>query len=518
MSPFRRDRHLTRAVALVAAAALLHGCTVWRAEPLLPSTFGAGAQRGLVRVTLPDGNRLSLRNPVILGDSLIGQPADGKDPNGRVAVALADVRMTEVSHIDGNKTVSVVFGVGAMVLLIAALASSDPPPPPPPSGGCAGCTFSCPLIYSWDGHEWRLDSGTFGGAIVEALARTDVDNLVFARAVDGRVRLRLVNELNETDYADAVHLLAVDHDPDVSVAPDAAGALHTFGAAQPPIRATDYRGTDVLARVRAVDGWQWESVPTGRDTSRAADLWDGLVLTFARPRGAQEARLVLDANNTPWAAAMLGLFVQAHGSATAAWYDSLNHSPALAGGLGERLAREAFLTVAVKTGAGWTPQGRVWEAGPEVSKRQVVRLDLSGVSGDTIRVRLDAPAAFWIIDRVAIDYGPERPLRVTELRPHSAVTFSGTDVRAVLDSTDRASFRMETGEGAIVSFIVSPPMTGQARSYLVRSSGWYRIHTTAVGAPDSVLLRRVMSEPGAIGKISVAQLNVALARLEAQSR
>lgn len=63
-------------------------------------------------------------------------------------------------------------------------------------------TYSCPLVYSWDGQRWRLDSGTFGGAIMPALARTEVDNLLHAVPVGDSLRLRITNELNETDHLD----------------------------------------------------------------------------------------------------------------------------------------------------------------------------------------------------------------------------------------------------------------------------------------------------------------------------
>ena len=41
--------------------------------------------------------------------------------------------------------------------------------------------------------------------------------------------------------------------------------------------------------------------------------------------------------------------------------------------------------------SGWRRQGLYWEAGPEVSKRQVMHLDLRDVGGDEVVVRLEAP-------------------------------------------------------------------------------------------------------------------------------
>jgi len=65
---------------------------------------------------------------------------------------------------------------------------------------------------------------------MHAHARTDVDNLDFVQPEHGVMRLKLANEQRETDYVDALSVLAVDHDSGLTVAPDAAGRLHTIGA------------------------------------------------------------------------------------------------------------------------------------------------------------------------------------------------------------------------------------------------------------------------------------------------
>src|SRR5207249_640933 len=146
--------------------------------------------------------------------------------------------------------------------------------------------------------------------------------------------------------------------------------------------------------------------------------------------------LVLDGSNTPWAASLMSAFVDAHGEATQAWYDSLDAIPGQARQLGATLARAGFLGVSVGNAGAWKSQGTIWEAGPEIVKRQVLPLDLSGVVGDTVRVRLESAPSFWLIDRVAIDFTPQRPLTVAELAPDSAVDGRGRDVRDLLAAAD----------------------------------------------------------------------------------
>jgi hypothetical protein len=365
--------------------------------------------------------------------------------------------------------------------------------------------YSCPLVYSWGGREWRLDSGTFGGAITRGLARTDVDNLAYAVTDNGILRLKVANELAETDYLDALSVLAVDAPAGTGVAPDASGQLHSITAPVAPVAARDFAGRDALARVRESDAWQWESSPTGRDSSRVADTRDGLELSFVRPSGAMQARLVLDANNTPWSAALMGRFVAAHGAATQAWYDSLDANPELARSLGAQLARQAFLGVQVRTGGRWVSQGLAWEAGPEVSKRQVVPLDLAGVEGDTVRVRLESVPSFWLIDRAALDFSPERPLTVHELRPDGAPTS--------IAEVDRAVDTLRTGDSLLVSFRTPPVPAGMTRSYLLRSHGWYRIDAPGSGPPDLALLELVLHGIDGLSRVATARLSEAVTRL-----
>ena len=355
-----------------------------------------------------------------------------------------------------------------------------------------------------------MSSGTFGGAFAPVLARTEIDNLDAAVPRDGLLRLTVADEMQETDYVDALAVLAVDHDRDVTVAPDAGGALHTLAALEAPLAAHDFRGGDALARVRLADGWSWESQTTGRDPAVAADLRDGLELSFGRPAGARRAHLVVDGNNTPWAAFLMYEFVATHGRATSAWYDSLADRPDEARRMLAHIADESFLHVSVWTDGGWQRQGTIWASGPEVAKRSVVTLDLGRVHGSTVRVRLESPPSFWLIDRVAIDYSSDRPLQIRELPLLGARDERGRDLTGVLAARDGAVYTLEPGDAADLVFGETAAMPEQGRTYVLRSSGWYRIRTPENRAPQSAVLHRLLTEPGAVSRYAVERLNRAL--------
>lgn len=522
---------MKRFIAILTLGAFLQACMRWGTKPLEPTRFDGTTPDRQVRVTLADGGILVVRNPFISGDSLVwlrpvaDEPAAGDAPprEQRQGIPLARIKQVEVREVDGAKTALLVVGTVGLVALLVAAASYDPwrsgsGGGSSGTGGSCDYCYSCPLVYSWDGHGWKLDSGTFGGAIMHALARTDVDNLDYARPEHGVMRLKLANEQRETDYVDALSVLAVDHDSGLAVAPDAAGRLHTIGALTPPVAARDLRGRDALAQVRAVDGWNWESSPGGRAAMTVADLRDGLELAFPRSRGAGTARLVVDGNVTAWAALMMERFVAAHGRATQAWYDSLDRDPQVARKLGEGLARQAFLSAAVLMDGRWQPQGLIWDAGPEISKRQVAVLDLRGVVGDTVRVRLESVPSFWLVDRVALDYAPERAIEISEINAASAVGMDGKDVRGLLGTADDLVLKLEPGDSAQLSFVVPDAPAGKARTYLLQTHGWYRIHALEMGEPDVALLSALQSDPLGISKAAVARMNAALGAMEVAGR
>ena len=495
---------------LPLALALLAGCQSWKSSNVSPAATLGDKPPTEIRVTTASG-RQTVHGPSIVGDSLVGATHGSPSTAGRYAVALQDVQRIEVRRTDAVKTIALLGGVALTTAVIAAAASSDN------SSGSGGThpSASCPMVYSWDGHHWRLDSGTFGGAITRGLQRTDVDNLEHATTRDGQLQLRVTNELRETDHVDALGVTLVEHASGITVAPDPVGGIHGFRAAVRPVSTVDYRGHDALAHVWDRDERVWISRPAGRDSARAGDVRDGLELAFVRPAGASVAHLVVDGNNTLWATYLLSEFISAHGAATPAWYDSLDADPALARRAFAPLAREGFLTASVRTSGDWRTVGQYWEAGPEIAKEQVLHLDLRGVEGDTVHVRLESAPAFWLLDRVAMAFGPDEPVRTRELPMVAAVRGDGGDATGELAGIDGRYLTLETGEHAEVTFAV-PQETGAERSFLLRSTGWYRVRTAERGAPAVAFLDRLATEPLAVSKAAVAKLNSGLASLRTE--
>jgi len=132
---------------------------------------------------------------------------------------------------------------------------------------------SCPILYAWDGERFGFVTDFLGGAAIgsrvsaTAFNQPDTDEYVKVRGDqlrprDGRLEVRMVNQLEEVIFVDRARLLAVDHPAEVAVFPNERllpappfppFALFAVAEERPPVTATDERGNDVRPLLLQVD-------------------------------------------------------------------------------------------------------------------------------------------------------------------------------------------------------------------------------------------------------------------------
>ena len=130
---------------------------------------------------------------------------------------------------------------------------------------------SCPVLFAWDGHKYRLVTDVIGAAVVghwftptrrnipnpSEWVKVEGDRLA---PLDGKLSLRFIEPMEEVNYIDQLRLVAVDHPQDVDVNPEekflddppfASGRVVASHAPRLPVRAWDGNDqdvTDVLSR------------------------------------------------------------------------------------------------------------------------------------------------------------------------------------------------------------------------------------------------------------------------------
>ena len=132
---------------------------------------------------------------------------------------------------------------------------------------------SCPVLFAWDGHKYKLVTDVIGAAVVghwftpkrRNISRPEewikVDGSMLA-PVSGKLSLRFIEPMEEVNYVDQLRLVAVDHPDNVEVNPDerflddppfASGRVVASAGARLPVAATDGTGRDVLGTLSRRD-------------------------------------------------------------------------------------------------------------------------------------------------------------------------------------------------------------------------------------------------------------------------
>jgi hypothetical protein len=132
---------------------------------------------------------------------------------------------------------------------------------------------SCPVLFAWDGHKYKLVTDVIGAAVVGhwftptrrnipnpgEWIKVDGNRLAL---VDGKLSLRFIEPMEEVNYIDQLRLVAVDHPENVEVNPDerflddppfASGKVVASEGARLPVGAWDGSGRDVLGQLSKGD-------------------------------------------------------------------------------------------------------------------------------------------------------------------------------------------------------------------------------------------------------------------------
>lgn len=276
----------------------------------------------------------------------------------------------------------------------------------------------------------------------------------------GKYRVRLDNESGVSRGVDEAKLVVVDHPPGVGVAPDSQGIVRAFSGPVAPARAVDRTGRDIAPLVEKKDAVFWRS-PSG-DSAPDVQVGprDELTFEFPRPAGARRAKLIVNATNTMWRAQFAREILGRPGGA-------------------KLLYREGELTrlgVRLETVFGWQTGQVIFAGGPLPAEDAVYGLDLGDVKGSTVRIKLEPPVGYWLIDRLALDFGEDTPVDELLVDAEDVDSPDAAEVlRALTVEDGSALFLVNPGSQSVLTFAAPPPKEGMARTLFLRTVSCYEI-------------------------------------------
>ena len=498
-------------LAIVALELLTAGCTVAHRIAVQGPT-PPGSPASIVGITTNAGVEVTFdKAATIRADKLSAQVR-----HKPYEIGLSDVQRywIETHTVSTARTVGLVAGIAVATVGVAALvAFKNTGPKPVPVQPGMGC---CLFVYSWDGERYDFDTEAYTGAITRGLQRDDYSLLTKVREQDGEYRLMLSNDNDETQYTDQLEMWVVDQDRGILPRAAADGSLHSVREPVAPIAAqggpAGGPSKDLMAWLAKRDGLIWEPPP--------AEQRQELVVTFPKPAGAQQAKLVVSATETPWAGEAAGRMLGLLGPQLNTWYGQIDDSPETCTELLAWMAREELfaLKIEVEEPTGWQVRGMMPISGPFVSDERVVPLDVSHVAGNQVRVRMRPPSGFWAFNSFAMDYTKDVPARVTKLEPARARDTAGRDLLPALRATDGQYYEMhEVGQQATVAFKAPSAAPGMERTLFLHSRGYYRMHIPENGQPDVAAFQKIRTEPEAGAAFSAKTYAASAARMASAS-
>jgi hypothetical protein len=295
----------------------------------------------------------------------------------------------------------------------------------------------------------------------------------------GKLRVPLDNTSSVPRSVDEAKLAVVDHPAGVGVAPDALGTMRAFSGPVAPTTAVDRTGQDIAPLVGKKDGIFWRSPGGDSAPVNAADPRNELSLEFRRPAGARKAKLIVNAANTMWRAQFAREVLGRSGG------------PAPRSGA-KPLYREGELTglgVRLETVFGWQTGQVIFVQGPLPAVDAIYCLDLGDVKGTTVRIKLEPPAGYWLIDRLALDFGEDAPVDEILIDAEGADSPDAAEVLRALAAEDGSTIFLESpGSRSVLTFKVPPPREGMARTLFLRTVSCYEM--PARGGAPPVSFRR----------------------------
>lgn len=363
---------------------------------------------------------------------------------------------------------------------------------------------SCPFVYSWDGQEYRFEHEAYPFAVMKNVETTSFDRLKYLKEVDGEYRLKIEQVLHEKDWADSFNLYAVDHPGEDSfVMPDLQGDLHTVKDLVQPISAYEKNGDDCLEDVKYLDDRTWKDSIFDADVNDESTLRNWVVLTFPKSEGTTEAKLMLSVKKQMTITKGWELFINLIGENYWTLWQKIMENPLLANLGMAMMEREVNLKIEVWNGTEWTWQDS-FSAGASLWDDFLAVLDVSGVEGDELQVRLYFTTSDYEINYVGIDYSEDEPMTVHEIDPYYAVKNGQEDVLFALGEPDENYVTLVPNDVIELRYEAIPESEWK-RDFTIATKGYYNFvdfqdQTFSGFLQGAAMWLRAMIEPYFVAK------------------
>jgi len=324
---------------------------------------------------------------------------------------------------------------------------------------------SCPFLYSWNGSDYVFEHESYGFAVFRGWEYTSHERLENLAPIDGLLKIKLSEELDEVSYTDSLILKAIEHDKGLEVLPDLEGNIHTIKEWHKPSSCVDYDSLNCLSLINEADGYHWRTNFDNKDFSKDEDLRDGLIIEFDKPEGIVEPKLFLRLRDSGFLRMGGETIIETLGSNNINYfYNLFSDAPIISDLIKNWRKGVAEMIVSVWDGSEWV---EVESFGVGSAAWNEVLILIGEVNTEKIRIKLESSSGVYLIDEAKIDYSRDEEVRVIELEPINLASelLTNEGVRLALNkgSSVEATYKSISEDG------------DKAYTYITSIRGYYEI-------------------------------------------
>jgi hypothetical protein len=343
---------------------------------------------------------------------------------------------------------------------------------------------SCPFVYTYNGSEFIFTGEIFSGATQPGLERDDFLPLYALASSEGQYRLKLTNEVHEIQSLNFAGLIVIDHPKDVSVLIDKSGVPQTLRQPVSPLEAKNKSGKDILSVIAVKDSLFY----SGDIKSTGNDGIEEIFLKFSRPPGCDSAKLIIRAKNSFWFDILFAKFHKLFGDRYKNFAEKQNSAS------GKKLNKFLLdqnlpLSVYIEKDGKWEFADYFNIAGPMALRDDILPINLTGISSDTVKLKLKTGFLFWEVDYAGMDFSKNETVVPVALAAKSAIDQNGSDVKDLLLSADKKYLVLKEVGNETNLIFDAPAEPSSGRTVFLHSRGYYKILREQSGKPDIKALK-----------------------------
>ncbi len=385
------------------------------------------------------------------------------------------VRETVASWVFGG------LAVTGGIVLAAIIISNPPSSGSSSSSSSGGC--SCPSIKVFDGNEYKFIGDIFSGSIRPVLERDDFLALPAMNDKGKVYKLKMYNEDHEIQHINLAELIVVDHNKDQDVMIDKYGSLQTLKDIVTPFEAENVNGINILPLIETKDSLSYigDTKPEGLNNEE-------IIMKFIKPANAVSSKLVIRARNTLW----LEMLYANYHARIGEKYDEFSKRQETIPAKEQiewALSQNFPLSLYMEKNGAWKFLDYFNIAGPKAFKDDILEINLDDIDSDTVKLKLGYGFLFWEIDYAGMDFTTNDPARVYKVPIKNATDEKDANLSELLNTADDKYYvQNEVGNESVLTFNL-PEWSGDSRTVILHTKGYYHIQRELQGKPDRQFLR-----------------------------